>query len=179
MYVIGILIGYMILNVFTDLKYRKTKNIWHLLFLIVGIGITYFAGIRTGKEILIVLAMALACGLLLETFKFSSPGDTKMLVVVAIYVSNLVEESAILTAITLTAFHLLFFWIASVYRLIKILGFVGAIKDQFEHAASIFGAKLPKKEIQLIQSFPGACSILLGAIVYIAFTMYQNGGMLV
>lgn len=51
MYVIGILIGYMILNVFTDLKYRKTKNIWHLLFLIVGIGITYFAGIRTGKEI--------------------------------------------------------------------------------------------------------------------------------
>lgn len=121
----------------------------------------------------------LACGLLLETFKFSSPGDTKMLVVVAIYVSNLVEESAILTAITLTAFHLLFFWIASVYRLIKILGFVGAIKDQFEHAASIFGAKLPKKEIQLIQSFPGACSILLGAIVYIAFTMYQNGGMLV
>lgn len=179
MYVIGILIGYMILNVFTDSKYRKTKNIWHLLFLIVGIGITYFAGIRTGKEILIVLAMALACGLLLETFKFSSPGDTKMLVVVAIYVSNLVEESAILTAITLTAFHLLFFWIASVYRLIKILGFVGAIKDQFEHAASIFGAKLPKKEIQLIQSFPGACSILLGAIVYIAFTMYQNGGMLV
>ncbi|MGR5913111.1 hypothetical protein ACT7DG_30015 [Bacillus cereus] len=179
MYVIGILIGYMILNVFTDLKYRKTKNIWHLLFLIVGIGITYFGGIRTGKEILIVLAMALACGLLLETFKFSSPGDTKMLVVVAIYVSNLVEESAILTAITLTAFHLLFFWIASVYRLIKILGFVGAIKDQFEHAASIFGAKLPKKEIQLIQSFPGACSILLGAIVYIAFTMYQNGGMLV
>ena len=179
MYVIGILIGYMILNVFTDLKYRKTKNIWHLLFLIVGIGITYFAGIRTGKEILIVLAMALACGLLLETFKFSSPGDTKMLVVVAIYVSNLVEESAILTAITLTAFHLLFFWIASVYRLIKILGFVGAIKDQFEHAASIFGAKLPKKDIQLIQSFPGACSILLGAIVYIAFTMYQNGGMLV
>lgn len=50
MYVIGILIGYMILNVFTDLKYRKTKNIWHLLFLIVGIGITYFAGIRTGKR---------------------------------------------------------------------------------------------------------------------------------
>ena len=177
-YVIGILLGYMTLNIFTDLKYRKTKNIWHLLFLIVGIGITYFAGIRTGKEIMIVLAMALACGLLLETFKFSSPGDTKMLVVVAIYVSNLVEESAILTAITLTAFHLLFFWVASVYRLIKILGFVGAIKDQLEHAASIFGAKLPKKEIQLIQSFPGACSILLGAIVYVAFTIYQNGGVL-
>lgn len=176
-YVIGILLGYMALNVFTDLKYRKTKNIWHLLFLIVGIGITYFAGIRTGKEIVIVLAMALACGLLLETFKFSSPGDTKMLVVVAIYVSNLVEESAILTAITLTAFHLLFFWIASVYRLIKILGFVGAFKDQLEHAASIFG-KLPKKDIQLIQSFPGACSILLGAIVYVAFTIYQNGGIL-
>ncbi|HHT7067612.1 hypothetical protein [Bacillus thuringiensis] len=178
-YVIGILIGYMTLNVFTDLKYRKTKNIWHLLFLIVGIGITYFAGIRAGKEIVIVLVMALACGLLLETFKFSSPGDTKMLVVVALYVSNVVEESAMLTAITLTAFHLLFFWIASVYRLIKILGFVGAIKDQLEHAVSIFGAKLPKKEIQLIQSFPGACSILLGAIVYVAFTIYQNGGMLV
>lgn len=101
-----------------------------------------------------------------------------MLVVVAIYVSNLVEESAILTAITLTAFHLLFFWIASVYRLIKILGFVGAIKDQFEHAASIFGAKLPKKEIQLIQSFRGLFNFIR-AIVYIAFTMYQNGGMLV
>ncbi|MEC5236225.1 hypothetical protein [Bacillus mycoides] len=176
MYVIGILIGYMILNVFTDLKYRKTKNMWHLLFLIVGIAITYFDGVRTGKEIVIVLVMALACGLLLETFKFSSPGDTKMLVVVALYVSNVVEESSMLTAITLTAFHLLFFWIASVYRLIKILGFVGAIKDQLEHAASIFGAKLPKKEIQLIQSFPGACSILLGAIVYVAFTIYQNGG---
>ncbi|HDR4043547.1 TPA: hypothetical protein QCP06_005465, partial [Bacillus anthracis] len=63
-------------------------------------------------------------------------------------------------------------------RLIKILGFVGAFKDQLEHAASIFGAKLPKKEIQLIQSFPVACSILLGAIVYITFTIYQNGGML-
>ncbi|MFJ8221005.1 hypothetical protein [Bacillus cereus] len=178
MYVVGILIGYMTLNVFTDLKYRKTKNIWHLLFLIVGIGITYFAGIRTGKEIVIVLAMALACGLLLETFKFSSPGDTKIIIVVALYISNVVKETAILTAITLTAFHLLFFWIASVYRLIKILGFVGAFEDQLQHAASIFGSKLPKKEIQLIQSFPGACSILLGAIVYVGFTIYQNGGML-
>ncbi|WP_237982732.1 hypothetical protein [Bacillus thuringiensis] len=178
MYVIGILIGYMILNVFTDLKYRKTKNMWHLLFLILGIGITYFNGVRTGKEIAIVLVMALVCGLLLETFKFSSPGDTKMLMVVALYVSNVVEESAMLTAITLTAFHLLFFWIASVYRLIKILGFIGAIKDQLEHAASIFGVKLPKKEIQLIQSFPGACSILLGALIYVAFIIYQNGGIL-
>lgn len=149
-----------------------------MLFLIVGIGITYFAEIRTGKEIVIVLAMALACGLLLETFKFSSPGDTKMLVVVAIYVSNVVEESAILTAITLTAFHLLFFWIASVYRLIKILGFLGAFKDQLEHAASIFGAKLTKRNTADTE-LSRACSILLGAIVYIAFTMYQNGGMLV
>ncbi|PEY89415.1 hypothetical protein CN360_27980 [Bacillus cereus] len=179
LYIMGLFLSYMVLNVFTDLKYRKTKNIWHFIFLIVGLGITYFAGIRTGKEIVVVLTMALVCGLLLETFKFSSPGDTKMLVVVALYVSNVVEESAMLTAITLTAFHLLFFWIASVYRLIKILGLVGAIKDQLEHAASIFGAKkLPKKEIQLIQSFPGACSILLGAIVYIAFTIYQNGGIL-
>ncbi len=178
LYIMGLLLSYMILNVFTDLKYRKTKNVWHLLFLIFGIGITYFAGIRTGKEIAIVLGMALACGLLLETFKFSSPGDTKMLVVVALYVSNVVEESAVFTAITLTAFHLLFFWIASMYRLIKILGFIGAIKDQLEHAASMFGAKLPRKEIQLIQSFPGACSILLGALVYVAFTIYHNGGIL-
>ncbi|ANV74182.1 hypothetical protein N7988_29575 (plasmid) [Bacillus cereus] len=178
LYIMGLFLSYMVLNVFTDLKYRKTKNIWHFIFLIVGLVITYFAGIRTGKEIVVVLTMALVCGLLLETFKFSSPGDTKMLVVVALYVSNVVEESAMLTAITLTAFHLLFFWIASVYRLIKILGFVGAIKDQLEHAASIFGVKLPKKEIKLIQSFPGACSILLGAMVYIAFTIYQNGGIL-
>ncbi|TKH20716.1 hypothetical protein FC692_28255, partial [Bacillus cereus] len=99
--IVGLLLSYMFLNVFTDLKYRKTKNMWHLLFLILGIGITYLAGIRTGKEIVIVLVMALACGLLLETFKFSSPGDTKMLVVVALYVSNVVEESAMLTAITL------------------------------------------------------------------------------
>lgn len=179
LYIMGLFLSYMVLNVFTDLKYRKTKNIWHFIFLIAGLSITYFAGIRTGKEIVIVLTMALVCGLLLETFKFSSPGDTKMLVVVALYVSNVVEESAMLTAITLTAFHLLFFWIASIYRLIKILGFVGAIKDQLEHAASIFGVKLPKKEIKLIQSFPGACSILLGAMVYIAFTIYQNGGILV
>ncbi|MBJ7967929.1 hypothetical protein [Bacillus cereus] len=178
LYIMGLFLSYMVLNVFTDLKYRKTKNAWHFIFLIIGLGITYFAGIRTGKEIVIVLTIALVCGLLLETFKFSSPGDTKMLVVVALYVSNVVEESAMLTAITLTAFHLLFFWIASVYRLIKILGFVGAIKDQLEHAASIFGVKLPKKEIKLIQSFPGACSILLGAMVYIAFTIYQNGGIL-
>ncbi len=179
LYIMGLFLSYMVLNVFTDLKYRKTKNIWHFIFLVVGLGITYFAGIRTGKEIVIVLTMALVCGLLLETFKFSSPGDTKMLVVAALYVSDVAEESAMLTAITLTAFHLLFFWIASVYRLIKILGFVGAIKDQLEHAASIFGVKLPKKEIKLIQSFPGACSILLGAMVYIAFTIYQNGGILV
>ncbi|MBH0348033.1 hypothetical protein [Bacillus pacificus] len=178
LYIIGLLLSYMFLNVFTDLKYRKTKNMWHLLFLIFGIGTTYFTGIRTGKEIVIVLAMALACGLLLETFKFSSPGDTKMLVVVALYISNVVEESAVFTAITLTAFHLLFFWIASMYRLINVLGFIGAIKDQLEHAASIFGAKLPRKEIQLIQSFPGACSILLGALVYVAFTVYHNGGIL-
>ena len=178
LYIMGLFLSYMVLNVFTDLKYRKTKNIWHFIFLIVGLGITYFAGIRTGKELVIVLTMALVCGLLLETFKFSSPGDTKMLVVVALYISNVVEESAMLTAITLTTFHLLFFWSASVYRLIKILGFVGAIKDQLEHAASIFGVKLPKKEIKLIQSFPGACSILLGAMVYIAFTIYQNGGIL-
>ncbi|MEW4206197.1 MULTISPECIES: hypothetical protein [Bacillus cereus group] len=178
LYIMGLFLSYMVLNVFTDLKYRKTKNIWHFIFLIAGLSITYFAGIRTGKEIVIVLTMALVCGLLLETFKFSSPGDTKMLVVVALYVSNVVEESAMLTAITLTAFHLLFFWIASVYRLIKILGFVGAVKDQLEHAASIFGVKLPKKEIKLIESFPGACSILLGAMVYIAFTIYQSGGIL-
>ncbi len=50
-YIVGLLLSYMFLNVFTDLKYRKTKNIWHLLFLIVGIGITYFAGIRQEKRL--------------------------------------------------------------------------------------------------------------------------------
>ncbi len=50
LYIVGLLLSYMFLNVFTDLKYRKTKNMWHLLFLILGIGITYFAGIRTGKR---------------------------------------------------------------------------------------------------------------------------------
>ncbi|MED1637904.1 hypothetical protein P4V01_13285, partial [Bacillus thuringiensis] len=69
LYVIGLLLIYMILNVFTDLKYRKTKNMWHLLFLMMGMGITYSAGIRTGKEITIVLVVALVCGLLLEAFK--------------------------------------------------------------------------------------------------------------
>ncbi|PEB54621.1 hypothetical protein COO03_05105 [Bacillus sp. AFS098217] len=176
MYCIGLLLSYMFLNVFTDLKYRKTKNAWHALFLMLGVVITYFGHVRTLKEIGIVLVMAMVCGLILEMFKFSSPGDTKMLIVAALYISNVVEESAMLTAIILTAFHLSFFWIASVYRLIKILGFAGAIKDQFQHAASIFGVKLPKQEIQLIKSFPGACSILLGAVVYIAFTLFHNGG---
>ncbi|MEC2715096.1 hypothetical protein P9X50_25970, partial [Bacillus cereus] len=73
LYIMGLFLSYMVFNVFTDLKYRKTKNIWHFIFLIVGLGITYFTGIRTGKEIVIVLTMALVCGLLLETFKFSSP----------------------------------------------------------------------------------------------------------
>lgn len=175
-YMIGLLLCYMILNVYTDLKYRKTKNVWHALFLSIGLVVTYMVNARTMKDMVSVMIVALICGLIMEMFKFSSPGDTKMLAVVALYVGNLVEDSAIVTAITLTAFHLLFIWFISVYRLIKIMGVKGAIKNQFEHAASLFGIKVPEQQIQLIKSFPGACSILLGAVMYIGVTYYQTGG---
>lgn len=170
MYILVLFIIYLSFNVFTDIRQRITKNYWHLCFLILGSLSSYFFGTRNMEEVFVVMISALICGLVCELFKFSSPGDTKMLIVSSMYLIHFVQGQAITVAITFTVFHILFFTIASIYRLIKILGFKGAFKDQLQHAINISGIKVPTKNIELIKSFPGACSIMLSAIVYIAIS---------
>lgn len=72
------LVLYMAVNVYHDIKTLKTKNLWHLLFIVIFLSINL---LQNTTQAIYLLSLAMIIGLTLERFQQQLPGDTKMLVV--------------------------------------------------------------------------------------------------
>ena len=93
----NVLIGlflYNAINCYTDVRWRITKNVWHLLFLLMWLIALWLQGLPWTEWISVLwwgCAFWLFVGLLFESKKVFSPGDTKMLIVNALGISSWVE----------------------------------------------------------------------------------------
>ncbi|MEK4649640.1 hypothetical protein MKY22_17165 [Exiguobacterium sp. FSL W8-0210] len=164
---------YVVMNLYTDIQYRKTSNIQHLFSLIVGL--SYFSYTHQGSFlVLVIMLIGLVFGLILERMNTSSPGDTKMFVVMSVWITSFAQENLILHALifcTITySFQLAFSWIAWVRK----KGLVKAVAEQKEQLILLFtpGVSLGKEVI--FENWPGAVNMCLGAI----FTLLAGGLMM-
>ena len=89
------LLVYHAVNIFTDVKWRVTKNFWHLLFFMGGVMLSIQAlrGVSVG-EILLFYTLSVilwfCIGIFLETVVgMYSPGDTKIMLISALWLSSL------------------------------------------------------------------------------------------
>jgi Flp pilus assembly protein protease CpaA len=81
---------YMSFNLYTDLKYLITKNLWHLMFLAIGLCYALISNESFIAKI-IVIFISLILGIALEKVSKISAGDTKMLCVSSIYLTFLLD----------------------------------------------------------------------------------------
>jgi hypothetical protein len=107
-----ILIFYMAVNVWTDLRNLETKNIWHII-----IAITIFSygsviyGIGITIRLLIALGLNLCLSLLHKLPKTSfGSGDIKMLMVVSVISSLLIPDKHVIYVVLLV--HCLYFLVS-------------------------------------------------------------------
>lgn len=90
------LILYNAVNVYTDTRSRKTKNLWHLGYLLAAVvlffsGMPLFSWVKVGTFMLTVVVW-LIVGLFFELIRLFTPGDTKMLVVNGAWITLLAYE---------------------------------------------------------------------------------------
>ncbi|PGW00764.1 hypothetical protein [Bacillus cereus] len=164
---------YHVFNVYMDVSYRITKNYWHLTFLIIGMGYSYIflEGIAWYKP-LAIIGLTLCVGLLLEYFKQSSPGDTKMMIVTALLLSlNLPEQGHITIAAAVIIFHLSLVALFAYGKLFKINGVIKTFKYQISDIKAFFTPGVPISKVKIFDYFPGAITISLGSIIYIFLSL--------
>ncbi|MEX3623647.1 hypothetical protein [Viridibacillus arvi] len=167
------------LNVFTDIKYRITKNLWHLLFLVIGLGFYYgFAFSNAWYHPLGALIVTLVIGLVLEKIRLSSPGDTKMFMVTAIYLSLMLPHHAFFRiGLAVVMFHLLLVSVITYAKLFKDIGVVQTFKNQINDIKALVMPGVPISKFKVFEHFPGAVTIMLGGLVYfIAVTFLESRG---
>lgn len=170
---------YHALNVFTDVKYRITKNLWHLLFLAVGLVYYYvFAMENSWYHPLAAMGIALLIGLALEIMRLSSAGDTKMFMVTAVYLSMMLPHHAFFRiALAVVVFHLALVALFTYFLLFKKIGVAQTFKNQFNDIKALFLPGVPITKVKVFDHFPGAVTIMAGGIVYfIAVTILESHG---
>ncbi|MCF6094309.1 hypothetical protein L1765_10075 [Microaerobacter geothermalis] len=157
---------YHLFNVWTDVRYRKTKNMWHLLFLLIGMGAYYFQPSVIWWRPWVGAIITLLLGLIFEGMKFSSPGDTKMLIVSAIWIGTIFPSLSVYRVVLgVVLFHLSFFFVFSYISLIKKKGLKYALRSQILNLkAMVLG--LPLSNEKVVERFPGAITIALGSLFY-------------
>ena len=162
---------YAIVNLYTDIKYRSTKNYWHLIFLILGI---FFAlNVRTLQEVLLSMFYTLLLGLTLEKMKVSSPGDTKMLTITTIWLASFIPISANQLSIFLILFYILQLSLLGMIQLIRKYGVIKGVKRELHNfkMAVLFNTNDTNDSSEkLINNFPGAVFVYISAFInYILF----------
>ncbi|MDP4087560.1 MAG: hypothetical protein Q8934_23640 [Bacillota bacterium] len=163
------LLLYHSVNIFTDTKYRITKNKWHLLFLIIG-SAYFFYNHKDWLSYIFLLLISLAFGLLLETLRVSSAGDTKMCIVSIIWVGSISFYSPYITTLVLFVGYILFIFLLSYFKLVKKLGFKWVILNQWYDLKS-FIIKTPLSQETALENFPGAVAICFGVAVSILYVV--------
>lgn len=159
--------SYVVINLYTDIRYRRTSNILHLISLIAAL--TYFDFTKgSSYKVLVLMSIALVFGLLLEKMKTSSPGDTKMFIVMSVWISSLSSANPLKTTlffcIITYAIHLGIAWLSWVRK----KGLWRALKEQRTQIIILItpGASLSKEII--FENWPGAINMCIGAILTLA-----------
>lgn len=162
-----VFIIYHAFNIYTDCKYRKTKNWWHLWFLFIGFSIFFAQGYSPWYKPFAALGVIFVIGILLEMFRQSSPGDTKMLMVSAVFMTSLVPKSHFIhVAVGIVVFHILFFALYTYFFLFKKKGVFNTFREQWITVKSILIPGLPIDKTKIFEHFPGATTIVSGGILY-------------
>lgn len=165
---LGMFIVYHIFNVYTDVKHRLTKNLWHLLFLIAGL--LYYYGFAFKGEWyrpLLAMIIALFIGLFLEKVRLSSPGDTKMFVVTALILSMMLPyQGYVRIALAVVVFHLFLLSLFTYGVLFKKIGVKQTFKNQLMDFRALFTPGLPISRVRIFDHFPGAVTIMGGSLLY-------------
>ncbi|WP_121616790.1 hypothetical protein [Virgibacillus halodenitrificans] len=167
------------LNVYTDAKFRITKNLWHLLFLVIGLLFYFvFAPANTWYHPLAAMGIALVAGLILEFARMSSPGDTKMMAVTAILMTLLIpHHSFIRIAIAVVLFHLFLFALVTYGKLFYDVGIKQTFKNQFNDIKALLLPGVPISKTKVFEHFPGAVTIMGGSLLYfITVSILESAG---
>lgn len=164
----SVFLVYHLVNIYTDVKYRVTKNIWHLAFLIIGLGYYYgYANSSPWYKPVATMVLTLGIGLILEYLKQSSPGDTKMLVITSLLISlTLPYQGYIRIAAAVIIFHLAILAIIAYFKLFQKHGVLQTFKYQFSDIKAFFTPGIPISKEVIFDHFPGAITIMLGSVMY-------------
>lgn len=156
------------LNVFTDIKYRLTKNFWHLSFLILGLVYYYvFAFSNSWYHPLISIMIVLLLGLFLERMRLSSPGDTKMFIVTALLLSMMLPNlSSFRIGMAVVIFHLFLISLFTYFKLFQSIGVINTFKNQLNDLKALIMPGVPVSKIKVFDHFPGAVTIMLGGLLF-------------
>jgi len=155
---------YIIANLYTDIKHRRTSNLQHTISLVLAI--CFFNYMHEGSFIvLIVMLIGLIFGLILEKMNTSSPGDTKMFVVMSVWIvsfstGNLIQQTLVFCIITY-AIQLGFAWISWVQK----KGLLKALNEQKEQLIMLLTPGAPLGKEVIFENWPGAVNMCLGAIL--------------
>jgi Flp pilus assembly protein protease CpaA len=161
---------YAVVNVITDIKYRITKNYWHLFFLLFGI--CYASSVRSIQEIILAVLFSLFIGLLLEQVKVFSAGDTKMIVVTTVWLSSLAPISILHLLMTIILFYLLPFVLVCIIVQVKKYGLSNAIQREFQQfkMLCLHGIRTFSEQDSIVNNVPGAIFVYFSACInYLIF----------
>lgn len=186
-----VLIGvYNVFNMYCDIRWRITKNLWHLLFMLIFLGMVIWQAPSSVGWILLGGCFAfLFGGLLLERVGSTAPGDTKMMMANGVGLSSyilLVKGEFVLAdfrnAMFLYAGSLvLLLFLIDAYRFARkygvkrvfvtlFSGSVGFILSRLGLAAFAPVTQLDGKDLRVL---PGAVMIAMsvGLTLYLFFPM--------
>ncbi len=171
---------YHIFNVYTDIKYRITKNLWHLLFMIIGL--TYYYGFAYEGELfrpLLTMFVALGIGLIFEKMRLSSAGDTKMFIITALILSMMLpHQLTFRVAIAVGVFHLFLLSLITYGVLFKKIGVKQTFKNQLMDIQALVMPGVPISRIKVFEHFPGAVTIMGGSLLYFVWVSIVEKSMM-
>jgi len=155
---------YTIYNLYTDIRFRKTSNIQHVVFLVIGL--CYFDHVHPNTLIVLpIMLLSLIFGLIIEKMRTSSPGDTKMFIVMSVWITsftndNLIHQTLVFCVVTYVL-QLSIGWLSWVRK----KGFLKALKQQREQLILVLTPGAPIGKEVIFENWPGAVNMCLGAIL--------------
>ena len=171
---------YHTLNVYTDIKYRITKNYWHLLFIVIGLTYFYiFAFEGEWYKPILAMVVAFGIGIIFEGIRLSSPGDTKMFIVTALLLSMMLPHQLFFrVALAVVVFHLFLLSLITYGVLFKKIGVKQTFKNQFMDIQALFMPGVPISRIRVFDHFPGAVTIMGGSLLYFVWVSIVENSMM-
>lgn len=167
------LLAYHIVNIYTDVRYRLTKNLWHLLFFLAGT-VFYFSLQLDLAGYFISLGLALVFGLVMEFTKITCPGDTKMCIATSIWLAVL-GAPAFISIFGFYFFYLFILVACTLMVIIRNKGIRWTISNQIHNLRALI-TRTPMYSEKVIASFPGAVAISIGAFFQILYLYVIVGG---